>query len=88
MQIEQSFRDFKTHLGFRGLKLQTNIAPRMGRLLLAFCIAYVLCGLLGDSALGKQAKEVFEIPRYTPRHGATRTPSALSVAMLLLSHPA
>ena len=27
MQIEQSFRDFKTHLGLRGLKLQIDIAP-------------------------------------------------------------
>ncbi len=39
MQIEPSFRDFKTHLGLRGLKLKVDIAPRMGRLLLAFCPA-------------------------------------------------
>lgn len=88
MQIEQSFRDFKTHLGLRGLKLKVDIAPRMGRLLLAFCLAYVLCVLLGDSVLGHQARDVFEIPRLTPRHGTTRTLSTLSVAMLILSHPA
>jgi len=39
MQIEHSFRDFKTHLGLRGLQLQTVVAARMGRFLLAFCLA-------------------------------------------------
>ncbi len=88
MQIEQSFRDFKTHLGLRGLKLQMDIAPRMGRLLLAFCLTYVLCVLLGESPLGEQARRGFEIPRHQPRHGTRRTLSALSIAMLMLSHPA
>ena len=88
MQIEQSFRDFKTHLGLRGLHLQIDIAPRMGRLLLAFCLTYVLCVLLGESALGQQARRGFEILRHTARHGTRRTLSALSIAMLILSHPA
>lgn len=88
MQIEQSFRDFKTHLGLRGLKLQIEIAPRMGRLLLAFCLAYILCVLLGESPLGEEARSYFETPRRTPRHGTRRTLSALSMAMLILSHPA
>jgi hypothetical protein len=88
MQIEQSFRDFKTHLGLRGLDLQIDIAPRMGRLLLAFCLAYVLCVLLGESPLGEEARRGFEIPRHIPRHGTRRTLSALSIAMLILSHPA
>jgi hypothetical protein len=88
MQIEQSFRDFKTHLGLRGLNLQIDIAPRMGRLLLAFCLAYVLCVLLGKSSLGQQARRGFEIPRRTARHGTRRTLSALSIVMLILSHPA
>jgi len=88
MQIEQSFRDFKTHLGLRGLNLQTDIASRMGRLLLAFCLAYILCVLLGESSLGQQARRGFEIPRHTARHGTRRTLSALSIAMLILSHPA
>ncbi len=88
MQIEQSFRDFKTHLGLRGLNLQTDIAPRMGRLLLTFCLAYILCVLLGESPLGQQARKGFEIPRRIPRHGTRRTLSALSIAMLILSHPA
>ncbi len=88
MQIEQSFRDFKTHLGLRGLNLQIDIAPRMGRLLLAFCLAYILCVLLGESFLGQQARRAFELPRHSPRHGTRRTLSALSIAMLILSHPA
>jgi hypothetical protein len=87
MQIEQSFRDFKTHFGLRGLQLQINVAPRMGRLLLAFCLAYVLCILLGESPLGYQARRTLEIPRRNPRHGTRRTLSALSIAMLILSHP-
>lgn len=87
MQIEQSFRDFKTHLGLRGLNLQIDIAPRIGRLLLTFCLAYILCVLLGESSLGQQARRGFEIPRHTARHGTRRTLSALSIAMLILSHP-
>ena len=42
MQVEHSFRDFKTHLGWRGLQLQALVAQRTGRLLLAFLIAYCL----------------------------------------------
>ena len=47
MQIEQGFRDWKTHLGVRGLKLESNPAVRMGRLLLAFALAYICLLLLG-----------------------------------------
>ena len=87
MQIEHSFRDFKTHLGLRGLKLHVDTAARMGRLLLAFCVTYVLCVLLGESALGYEARAIFEIPRRSARHGTTRTLSALTLSMLMLSHP-
>jgi hypothetical protein len=87
MQIEQSFRDFKTHLGLRGLRLQVRIAERMGRLLWAFCLAYALLVLLGDTAVGQAARRDLEIPRRVPRHGTTRTQSALSIGRLMLSHP-
>jgi hypothetical protein len=87
MQIEQSFRDFKTHLGMRGLRLQVDVAARMGRLMVAFCLAYVLCVLLGEPTLGYQARAAFEIPRRSPRHGTSRTLSALMIATLMLSHP-
>lgn len=86
MQIEQSFRDFKTHLGLRGLKLKVDVVARMGRLLLAFLLAYTLCILLGESKLGQNARKIFEATRRTPRHGTTRTLSALMMAMLMLSH--
>jgi len=88
MQIEQSFRDFKTHLGMRGLKLHVDVAERMGRLLLSFLLAYMLCVMLGESPLGKMARDVFETPRRTPRHGTRRTLSALMIAMIMLSHSA
>jgi hypothetical protein len=87
MQVEQSFRDFKTHLGLRGLKLKVRVAERTGRLLLAFCIAYCLALVLGVSPEAEQARLDLEVQRRQPRHGTRRTLSVLSLAMLMLSHP-
>jgi len=87
MQIEQSFRDFKTHLGLRGLQLKVRVTERMGRLLLAFAIAYSLALVLGVSPEAHQARRDLEIPRRQPRHGTTRTLSVLSVSMQMLAHP-
>lgn len=87
MQIEQSFRDFKTHLGVRGLQLRARVAERLGRLLLAFCLVYAVLLLLGVSPAGARARRDLEIPRQHPRHGTRRTLSVLSVAMLMLTHP-
>lgn len=87
MQVEQSFRDFKTHLGLRGLHLRVRIAPRLGRVLLAFCIAYSLFLVLGASPQAQQARAHLESPRRTPRHGTQRTLSVLSLAMYMFSHP-
>jgi hypothetical protein len=87
MQIEQSFRDFKTHLGLRGLKLKVRIAERTGRVMLAFCIAYCLAICLGASKEAEEARDNLEILRKAPRHGTRRTLSALSLAMQMLSHP-
>lgn len=87
MQIEQAFRDFKTHLGLRGLKLKVQVTERMGRLLLAFTIAYCLALVLGVSSEAREARTDLEIPRRKPRHGTTRTLSALSIALQMLSHP-
>lgn len=87
MQIEHSFRDFKTHLGLRGLKLKVRVAERTGRLLLSFCIAYCLALVLGVSPEARQARDDLEIPRRWPRHGTCRTLSVLSIAMQMLSHP-
>ena len=87
MQIEHTFRDFKTHLGLRGLHLRVRIAERTGRLLLAFCLAYTLAVILGSGPEALDARHHLEIPRRTPRHGTRRTLSALSLAMQMLAHP-
>lgn len=87
MQIEQSFRDFKTHLGVRGLQLRVRVAERLGRLLLAFCLVYAVLLLLGVTPAGLRARRDLEILRRQPRHGTRRTLSVLSVAMLMLTHP-
>ena len=87
MQIEQSFRDFKTHLGVRGLHLKTRVAERLGRLLLAFCLAYAMLVLLGVTPAGQRARRDLEVLRHRPRHGTQRTLSVLSIAMIMLSHP-
>ena len=87
MQIEHSFRDFKTHLGLRGLQLHVRVAERTGRLLLAFCIAYCLALVLGVAPEAQQARRDLEIPRRRPRHGTCRTLSVLSLAMQMLAHP-
>ena len=87
MHVEHSFRDFKTHLGLRGLKLKVRITERTGRLLLAFCIAYCLALILGISPEAQRARSDLEVQRRRPRHGTRRTLSVLSLAMLMLSHP-
>jgi len=86
MQIEQSFRDFKTHLGVRGLQLKARVAERLGRLLLAFCLAYAVLLLLGLTPAAQRARADLEILRRRPRHGTRRTLSVLSIAMQMLSH--
>lgn len=87
MQVEQGFRDFKTHLGLRGLQLKVNVAERTGRLLLAFFLAYTFALCLGASADVEAARPELETPRHRPRHGTTKTLSVLSLACLALSLP-
>jgi len=88
MSIEQGFRDWKTHLGIRGMVfIDDNPAPRLTRLLLAFSLSYLLCLALGHSLPSQQVRAFVEIPRRTPRHGTTRTLSALSIGILRLSWP-
>jgi hypothetical protein len=87
MQIEQSFRDFKTHLGLRGLHLKVHVDERLGRFLHAFCLAYALLCVLGATPEGEAARADLEIPRRRPRHGTTRTQSVLSIARMMLTHP-
>lgn len=88
MNIEQGFRDWKTHLGVRGLLFKSeNPAPALTRLLLAFSLSYIICISLGASAEGYAARALIEIPRRRPRHGTRRTLSVLSIGILRLSLP-
>ena len=86
MSIEQGFRDWKTHLGVRGLVFYgDNPAPRLTRLLLAFSLSYLLCLALGSTQEALAVRAFVEIRRRKPRHGTTRTLSVLSIGVLRLS---
>ena len=85
MHIELTFRDWKTHLGVRGLRLEVDIAPRLERLLLALTVAYTLAVLLGAGPAARRVRTDCEVLRTTPRHGTRRRLSALTVGILLLS---
>jgi hypothetical protein len=83
MSIEQGFRDWKTHLGVRGLVFYCeNPAPRLTRLLLGFSLAYLLCLALGASGEAPAVRAFVEIPRRQPRHGTRRTLSSLSIEIV------
>ena len=85
MHIELTFRDWKTHLGVRGLRLEVDAAPRLGRLLLALSIAYILAILLGSGEIAPLVRAHSEVLRSQPRHGTRRRLSALSIGILALS---
>ncbi|HEY7677261.1 MAG TPA: transposase [Candidatus Methylomirabilis sp.] len=85
MHIELTFRDWKTHLGIRGLRLEVDIAPRLERLLLALTVAYIFAVLLGAGPAARSVRADCEVLRTTPRHGTRRRLSALTVGILLLS---
>lgn len=81
MKIEVSFRDFKSWLGVRGLRLKVRKADRLRRFLAGLVICYVLLLVLGSSRLGKQLRSRLEIVRKKARHGTRRTLSILSIAL-------
>jgi hypothetical protein len=85
MHVELTFRDWKTHLGIRGLRLEVDVAPRLGRLLLALSIAYILAVLLGSGEIATHVRAHCETPRSKPRHGTQRRLGALSIGILALS---
>jgi len=87
MQIEQCFRDWKSHLGLRGLHLQVDKSQRLLRLLMAFTLAYLLVLLLGQDPWAEKLRPFFEVKRHHPRHGTCKTLSALSIALYLLADP-
>jgi hypothetical protein len=85
MHIELTFRDWKMHLGVRGLRLEVDQAPRLGRLLLALSSAYILTVLLGAGEIAARVRAHVEVLRSKPRHGTRRRLSALSIGILALS---
>ena len=85
MHIELTFRDWKTHLGLRRLRLEVDIPQRLGRWVLVLTIAYLVAVLLGAGPAARRVRRDCEVLRPTPRHGTRRRLSALSVAILLLS---
>jgi hypothetical protein len=85
MHIELTFRDWKTHLGVRGLRLEADPALRLGRLLLALSTAYILAILLGSGEIAPRVRAHCEVLRSRPRHGTRRRLSALSIGILALS---
>ena len=60
-------------------------AARLGRLLLAFALAYTCLALLGASDWAQTHRRRFETLRCKPRHGTRRTLSVLLLGMLLLA---
>jgi hypothetical protein len=85
MHIELTFRDWKTHLGVRGLRLEVDAPARLGRLLLALSIAYILAVLLGAGEIARRVRAHSEVLRSKPRHGTRRRLGALSIGILALS---
>jgi hypothetical protein len=85
MQIEQGFRDWKTHLGVRGLKLKIDKDIRLTRLLFALSVAYLLLVLLGASSFGESLRPKFETKRTKPRHGTIKSLSVLTLGLYMLS---
>jgi len=87
MRIETSFRDFKSWLGVRGLRLRVRKAERLNRLLTGLALGYILLLALGESPLAQQLRRELEILRNKARHGTRRTLSVLSIALLVVSDP-
>jgi hypothetical protein len=85
MRIELTFRDWKTHLGVRRLRLEVDVAPRLSRLLLVLAVAYVLTVLLGSGPGARRVRADCKVLRSSPKHGTHRRLSALYVGTLLIS---
>jgi|GEM_PF-1808013 len=85
MNIEVTFRDFKSHLGLRGLSLRVRKGERLDRLLGAVVLAYILLLVLGMSEIGKSLRKRIEILRSKARHGTRKTLSVLTISLFALS---
>ncbi len=87
MQIEQCFRDWKSHLGLRGLHLEVDKSERLLRVLMGFTLAYLMVLLLGSDPLAEKLRPYFEQERRKLRHGTRKVLSVLSIALHVLSDP-
>jgi len=87
MQIEVSFRDFKSWLGVRGLRLKVRQAERLNRLLTGLAMSYILLLALGTSRLAQQLRGEIEVLRRRARHGTRRTLSCLFLALMVVADP-
>ena len=85
MNIEVTFRDFKSHLGLRGLSLRVRKGERLNRLLGAVVLAYILLLILGISEIGKSLRKRIEILRSKVRHGTRRTLNVLTISLFAIS---
>jgi len=56
MQIEHCFRDWKSHLGLRGLHLEVHKSEGLLRLLMGFTLAYLIVLLLGQDPLAQRLR--------------------------------
>jgi hypothetical protein len=86
-RMEHCFRDWKSHLGLRGLRLQVQKPERLLQLLMGFTLAYLILLLLGQDPLAQKSRPYFEQPRRRDRHGTPKILSVLSMALYLLSDP-
>ena len=85
MNIEVTFRDFKSLLGVRGLPLKVRKGQRLDRLLGAMVLTYILLLVLGVSEIGKFLRTRIEILRSKARHGTRRTLSILTISLFAIS---
>ena len=85
MNIEVTFRDFKSHLGVRGLCLKVRKGERLDRLLAVMVLTYILLLVLGISKIGKFLQKRIEIPRSKARHGTRKTLSVLTISLFAIS---
>ncbi len=63
MNIEVKFRDFKSLLGLRALKLKVSRAEKLSRLLLCISIVYIILVNLGGCDLAQKLRLQIEIKR-------------------------
>lgn len=85
MNIEVTFRDFKSHLGLRGLSLKVRKGERLDRLLGVMVLAYILLLVLGIGGIGRSLRKRIEILRSKARHGTRKTLSVLTVSLFAIS---